>query len=748
MISRRFTACLALALLVLAAAGSSQVAAAPIKLGVYHCPEVASGTPCYSTDAAALDSYKSAYGRYPEVALNYRMLTEPLLYSSERTALKERGITPMMTVEPYAEKYGQCAGLQKIVEGKYDSNIETAATQAVEFGNEVLLRFAHEMNGPWYSCWHGNPTLYKEAFQHYVNVFRAKKATNVKFVWSPNVNNASNSYPFAEYFPGDEYVDFVALDGYNRGGSEWMSVEQIFAASYATITALSTKPVIIAETSSHEAGGSKAEWIRTGFLSTIPEKFPKVVAVVWFNRDFTASGQRDWRIGTSAASTAAWKDISNSALYGGNVHYLRPNAVRSTTKPWTVTGAASAWAALDDPVTPAATPTATDYISASGFAAFTTEVDLATTSLIGKDVAAAKVWFHTATATKVKVEARGPGGALASTEPASTGWHSLSVPLDETQSQLDGLYLRFTSVASGTSQQISAALLELTTEPGNPLDLGAYYCPSTPCLTTGGTALDSYKNQYGRYPDIAMNYRGLDAPLLYSSEITDLKARGVTPMMTVEPYVGGKAVSLTAIANGTYDSWIHEQAAAAKSFGQPLLLRFAQQMNGNWYAWSGEPTAYKAAWTHYVDVFREDKATNVKFVWSPWVNAGGAYPFNAYFPGDEYVDYLALAGYNRGGAEWQSLAQVFGSSYTEIAKLSNDPILIAETASAESGGSKPEWIRKGLLETVLAEFPRVVGVIWFSRDYSGSGQADWRLESSTASREAWQDIVDSVFYGG
>jgi len=91
---------------------------------------------------------------------------------------------------------------------------------------------------------------------------------------------------------------------------------------------------------------------------------------------------------------------------------------------------------------------------------------------------------------------------------------------------------------------------------------------------------------------------------------------------------------------------------------------------------------------------------------------------------------------------------VFGSSYTEIAKLSNDPILIAETASAESGGSKPEWIRKGLLETVTAEFPRVVGVVWFSRDYSGSGQADWRLESTTASREAWQDVVDSPLYGG
>jgi hypothetical protein len=61
-------------------------------------------------------------------------------------------------------------------------------------------------------------------------------------------------------------------------------------------------------------GADKAEWIRTGFLSAIPTLFPKVVAVIWWERD----DQTDWRISSSKASEAAWRAVVNSPLYGGH----------------------------------------------------------------------------------------------------------------------------------------------------------------------------------------------------------------------------------------------------------------------------------------------------------------------------------------------------------------------------------------------------------------------------------------------
>jgi beta-mannanase len=742
MFIRRSIALFALVLLGLAATGPGFANAAPLELGAFYCPS----TPCLTTNAGAMDAYKTQYGRYPDMAMNYRDLDQPLLYSSERTDLKARGVTPLMTVEPYVA--GKAVSLSAIAGGTHDSLIHAEATAAKEFGEPLLVRFAQDMNGtslPWGG---GSAATYKEAWIHYVEIFRADKANNVKFVWSPRVNTGG-SYPFTSYFPGNEYVDYLGLDGYNSGGAEWRSLSQIFSSSYGELTSLSSKPVLIAETASAETGGSKAEWIRTGLLETIPQQMPNVVGIVWFSRDLSGSGKSDWRLESSTASKQAWQDVVNSAPYGGNVTYLRPNAVRSTEKPWTVTGA-SAWAALDDPVTPSATPNAADYIKASGTTTYTTDVDLTTTSLIGKDVTASKVWFYTSTTSKVKVELRGPSGAIAATEPSSTGWHSLAVTLDETQAQLDGLYLRFVSLPGlSASQQVQAAFLELTTGPDDPTDLGAYYCPSTPCFATNAAAMDGYQTQYGRYPDIALNFRQLGEPLLYTSEMTDLKARGVTPMMTVEPYVESKAVTLNSIADGTYDTQIHAAATAAKKFGQPILLRFAHEMNGSWFHWGKQtPFIYKEAWIRYVNIFRGDEANNVKFVWSPNENAGGTDPFTEYFPGDAYVDYVALDGYNRGGTEWASLKQVFTSSYKQITELSAKPVLIAETGSAETGGSKASWITTGLLETVPAEFPRIVGVVWFSRDLSGSGERDWRLETSSASTQAWQEVVDSPLYGG
>lgn len=743
MFVRRSIASAALALLYLVATGAGSAQAAPVELGAFYCPSA----PCLTTNAGAMDAYKTQYGRYPDMAMNYRNLDQPLLYSSERTDLKARGVTPLMTVEPYVA--GKAVSLSSIAGGTHDALIHAEATAAKEFGEPLLVRFAQDMNGtslPWGG---GSATTFKEAWIHYVEIFREDEADNVEFVWSPRVNTGG-SYPFASYFPGNEYVDYLALDGYNSGGAGWRTLSQVFSSSYGELTGLSGKPVLIGETASSETGGSKAEWIRTGLLETVPQQMPNVVGVVWFSRDMSSVGQPNWRLESSAASTQAWQDVVNSALYGGNVSYLRPNATRVTANPWSVVGAASAWAALDDPVTPAATPATTDLIEESGNTIRTTDVDLTTTSLIDRDITSAKVWFHTTTTTKVRAELRGPSGAIAGTEPASLGWHSLTVALDGTQAQLDGLYLRFVSIHTAPAiERVQAAFLELTTAPSDPLDLGAYYCPTTPCFATNAAAMDGYQTQYGRYPDIALNFRELGEPLLYTSEMTDLKARGVTPMMTVEPYVEGKAATLSSIAGGTHDAKIHAAATAAKKFGEPVLLRFAHEMNGGWFHW-GKQTAsvYIEAWKRYVDIFREDEANNVKFVWSPNENASGTMPFAAYFPGDGYVDYLALDGYNRGGTEWASLKQVFASSYKQITELSAKPVFIAETGSAEAGGSKASWISTGLLETIPAEFPRIVGVVWFSRDLSAQGERDWRLETSVSSTQAWQGVVDSPLYGG
>ena len=285
-------ACSALAFTV---GGPARAAAAPIKLGAYvpNAPE----------DGNALDSYASMVGGMPAIVMKYSNVTDPLLTPTEISNLESRDEAAMVSWQLYKSGWsGPTISLSDIAAGDYDRDLRRAADLAKTLPFQVMIRFGHEMNGDWYP-WSGKPSAYVAAWRHSVSVFRQEGADNVKWVWSPNVEQGN--YPFARYFPGNAWVDYVGLDGYNWGTSgvgtnQWQSLSQVFGASYKHLTEMSTKPVIICETSSSDAGGDKAEWIRNGLLKAIPQDFPRVRAVMWFDR----SMEQDWRVDSSQASLA------------------------------------------------------------------------------------------------------------------------------------------------------------------------------------------------------------------------------------------------------------------------------------------------------------------------------------------------------------------------------------------------------------------------------------------------------------
>jgi hypothetical protein len=267
-----------------------------------------------------------------------------------------------------------------------------------------------------------------------------------------------------------------------------------------------------------------------------------------------------------------------------------------------------------------------------------------------------------------------------------------------------------------------------------------------------GQVLDQYAATVGRKPDIVMDYSNLTEPLLTKNEVANLSSRGETPLVSWQLYqsgYSGPTVSLAQIAAGAYDADLRRAAGEAKAmpFGE-ILIRLGHEMNGDWYGWSGDPSAFVAAWRHVVSLFRAEGVTNVKWVWSANVN-NGSYPFKAYFPGEEWVDYTGLDGYNWGTAgvgvnRWQTLSQVFSSSYAELTELSSKPVILTEVSSSEVGGDKAAWIREGFLKTIPQEMPRVDAVVWFDR----SQEEDWRIDSSSGSLAAYREVVGSSLYGG
>lgn len=234
-----------------------------------------------------------------------------------------------------------------------------------------------------------------------------------------------------------------------------------------------------------------------------------------------------------------------------------------------------------------------------------------------------------------------------------------------------------------------------------------------------------------------------DANLVYSN--------GSVPLITWEPWITHPLGTLEAIASGAYENYVREFLQAAKDWGRPLFLRFAHEMNGNWYPWDGfhngreaAPEKYKRAWIYIYNLKEKIGAENVNLVWCPNNTNQPEAPWNkvsAYYPGDQYVDWLGMDGYNWGYGSWQTFDSVFNNVYQSLISLTQKPLMIGEFASAEGSGSKADWIKEALSK-IKTKYPRLKLFCWFNINK----ERDWRINSSNSSEAAFrQAISDSHF---
>jgi len=262
----------------------------------------------------ALASLEAKVGEAAAVS-TYFQSTSQGFTSTQATNASDHGAVPLTTLEMWDPAQGvdqPAYRLKAIASGAWDAYLRRYAASAKAFGRPVRLRLFHEMNGNWYP-WGGTvngntPADFVAAWRHVRSIFTAAGATNVKFVWTPNVESVPNTSAnaIAKYWPGEAYVDYIALDGYNfgtsRSWSSWRSFGAIFGPAYTSVTALSPKPMFIAEIGCATVGGDKAAWIADMFRA-IPQRYPRIAGVSWFN----ANKECDWRVESSTSSLASFR---------------------------------------------------------------------------------------------------------------------------------------------------------------------------------------------------------------------------------------------------------------------------------------------------------------------------------------------------------------------------------------------------------------------------------------------------------
>jgi hypothetical protein len=296
---------------------SAAAASAGITTGVY--------IPGAAQETELLDRYEAQVGQRAAIVHWYQpwgvesargAWYQPELDTRALQEIAGRGSTPMITWEAWGTLNGaDPSRVRTIPTGVFDDYIDSWANGLRDFEQLVYLRLFHELNNPSYPWAYGNNGNTAEdliaAWRYVHDRFVAAGATNVEWVWSPTtVNNVTS---FSALYPGDAYVDWLGVDGYNGGNvyldwwDGWASPAEVFDDSLERLIAINpTKPIMIVETSSVEQGGSKAHWIEELYVD-LPQRFPHVRAILWFNAPWGEDERANWLIDSSRASLDAYR---------------------------------------------------------------------------------------------------------------------------------------------------------------------------------------------------------------------------------------------------------------------------------------------------------------------------------------------------------------------------------------------------------------------------------------------------------
>lgn len=252
--------------------------------------------------------------------------------------IAEAGAVPILTWEAQTITTPQIVAGTRVLALR-DGSVETLDEYLADFAagtckvarstnQPILVRVLHEMNGGWFAwgigyrdesgAYPNTDHTYREAFAKIHDAFHNRCGSRVKLVWAVNHYSEGPRTSYAGTYPGDDVVDFVGIDGYNWGSRApwgWQDFDTIFHDAYCSVTLVSPKPVLIAETASTEAGGDKGQWITRLFDKA--EEYDRIRGIVYFNdakQENEVSGGMDWPLESSPKALQAYSEHAQDIL--------------------------------------------------------------------------------------------------------------------------------------------------------------------------------------------------------------------------------------------------------------------------------------------------------------------------------------------------------------------------------------------------------------------------------------------------
>jgi hypothetical protein len=265
--------------------------------------------------------------------------------------------------------------------------------------------------------------------------------------------------------------------------------------------------------------------------------------------------------------------------------------------------------------------------------------------------------------------------------------------------------------------------------------------------------LDDWSAAIGAKPTMVMEFEQFSRNRTIDAHFAEARRQGVRSfMITWEPWQSvsaalGKvaqhkeqpAYSNAAIATGKLDGYIHRFARSVAAGGLHFYVRYAHEMNGDWYPWSRDPANYILAWRRVVDIFRAEKVDNAKFIFSMnpsiWIDEK---TFEAavrqYWPGDDYVDYIGSTMINFGGRKSYTVAEFAARLIRMRAMFRKDAFVTEMNTDADV---RVAWLAE-LRAWLATQAPWVRGIVLSPQ---GSSRGETQLGSQVGDL-SWNVMTD------
>jgi hypothetical protein len=261
--------------------------------------------------------------------------------------------------------------------------------------------------------------------------------------------------------------------------------------------------------------------------------------------------------------------------------------------------------------------------------------------------------------------------------------------------------------------------------------LGVYE-PGVPGSYSG---VEQFARSVGRQPNLVSYYSGWGQA--FQTRFAETAAsHGAMALVQIDP----TNVSIADISAGMYDSYLTSYAKDVAAFRHRVVICFGHEMNGFWETWGYHHTpasTFVAAWRRIVNLFRQNNANNVIWLWQVNSSSSQTGPVRDWWPGSQYVTWVGVSGYYY--LPGNTFDNVFNPVVADIRKFSQAPLLIAETAVGPEAG-QPRGIKDLFAGLRLNNY---IGLVWFDQHSTGGlykGE-NWRLEDNPAALEAFRNAL-------